>query len=329
MKDDAVKDLELYDYSLPKELIAQTPKERREESRLMVLSGKDETKHDFFYNLTEYLEKGDALVVNDSKVLPARLHGRKRTGGKVELLVFDRISPRIAKTLVKGKARKGDALDLDGFKGMVKEKTGGFADIEFDADVDHIISTVGNMPLPPYIKGQFEAKDRYQTVYAENEGSVAAPTAGLHFAAGMLKDLRQKGITIAAVTLHINIGTFLPVEKSVRMPEHYNVDEGTADTINRTVDDGGRVFVVGTSAYKCLESACRGGRIMPGNGSSSVFIAPPYDFGFKARAFITNFHLPRSSVLLLTCAFAGKERLFKAYEEAVERSYRFYSFGDA
>jgi len=240
-------DLEPYDYTLPKELIAQIPKESREGSRLMVLRDGGEVKHDIFHNISDYMEKGDLVVVNNTKVLPARLVGTKSTGGKVELLVFERTSPRTAKALVKGKVRVPERLEFEGYKGSVNEKDGGVVTVEFDVDVIQILTKSGMMPLPPYIKTGLRDGERYQTVYAKNEGSIAAPTAGLHFSPKILKRLRQKGVGIATVTLHINIGTFLPVEKSINIPEYFKVDREAASTINRAVDSGSKIFVVGTS----------------------------------------------------------------------------------
>jgi S-adenosylmethionine:tRNA ribosyltransferase-isomerase len=325
--------LELYDYDLPKDFIAQTPLSTRSDSRLMVLGDLDKIKHDHFRNLPSYLETGDTIVVNDTKVLPAKLVGKKRTGGKVEFLVFERTAGNKAKGLMKGKVRISDSVCFGDHEGRVIARNDGVFEVEFDSDVNEMMKNVGQMPLPPYIKSELEEGERYQTVFADTEGSIAAPTAGLHFTPDVLEQLGRGGVSIAPVTLHINIGTFLPVRNNLdaaKMPESYKIGERTADTINRTRDSGGRVFVVGTSTYKCLESACdREGMVIPGQGESSHFITPPYRFRFKADAFLTNFHLPKSSVLLLTCAYAGRERILWAYEEAKEKGYRFYSFGDS
>lgn len=328
-----VANLELYDYKLPKEFIAQKPPATRADSRLMVLGVAGNVKHDSFRNLPAYLEAGDTIVVNNTRVLPAKLVGRKRTGGKVEFLAFEWTAGNKAKGLMKGKVGESDSVRFGDHEGRVIARKDGVVELEFDPDIRAILETAGRMPLPPYIKGELEEQERYQTVFADSEGSIAAPTAGLHFTPEILEELRTGGVNIAAVTLHINIGTFLPLESSLdiaQVPESYGIDERTAEIINRTGDSGGRVFVVGTSTYKCLESACDGnGKVIPGDGRSSLFVAPPYEFRFRADAFLTNFHLPRSSVLLLTCAYSGRERILAAYEEAKKNKYRFYSFGDS
>jgi S-adenosylmethionine:tRNA ribosyltransferase-isomerase len=325
--------LELYGYELPKEYIAQKPLDKRTDSRLMILGTDGGTKNDIFRNLPAYLEAGDTIVVNDTKVLPAKLVGTKSTGGKVEFLVFDRIGRNRPKGLIKGKVRESDSVRFGSHEGIVISRNDGVVELEFDSDIREIMETIGQLPLPPYIKSELEEQGRYQTVFADSEGSIAAPTAGLHFTPEILEELKAKGVNVAAVTLHINIGTFLPIEShlsAAQVPESYRIDEGTANTINKTKDSGQRLFVVGTSTYKCLESACdENGKVMPGDGKSSLFIAPPYNFRFKADAFLTNFHLPRSSVLLLTCAYAGRERILGAYGVAKRENYRFYSFGDS
>jgi S-adenosylmethionine:tRNA ribosyltransferase-isomerase len=323
-----MRGLDSYDFPLPRELIAQAPKERREESRLMILES-DGTRDDFFYNLPEYVEAGDTIVINDSRVLQAKLGGTRKTGGRVELLIFERTSPVEAKALVKGRARIGERLEFGQFSCVVKSREGGISEVEFGEDLDNVLSEEGEMPLPPYIKSKLDDFDRYQTVYASKEGSIAAPTAGLHFSEDVLGKLKDKGANIAKVTLHINIGTFLPQDGSLSIPEHFRIEDSAANGINRTAENGGRVIVVGTSTFKCLESSCVDGLIMPKEGSSSLFISPPYEFKFRPHAMLTNFHLPKSPVLLLTCAYAGRSRLLSAYEKAIEQSYRFYSFGDS
>jgi S-adenosylmethionine:tRNA ribosyltransferase-isomerase len=305
----------------------------RTDSKLMVLGNDGGTKHDRFRNLPAYLEAEDTIIVNDTKVLPAKLVGIKRTGGKVEFLLFERIGANRAKGLMKGKVRESDVLRFGDHEGRVIARNDGMVELEFHSDAREIMETNGRMPLPPYIKSELEEQGRYQTVFADSEGSIAAPTAGLHFTPEILEELKAKGVSIAAVTLHINIGTFLPLESHLNaepVPESYRIGERTAETINQTRDAGGRVFVVGTSTYKCIESACdENGKVKPGEGDSSLFISPPHKFRFKADAFLTNFHLPRSSVLLLTCAYAGRERILGAYGEAKRERFRFYSFGDS
>lgn len=326
-------DLELYDYELSKDYIAQKPLAKRTDSRLMVLGTDGAIRHDVFRNLPAHLEAGDTIVVNDTKVLPAKLVGSKRTGGRVEFLLFENTGRNRAKGLMKGKVMESDSVRFGDHEGAVIARNDGVVELEFDSDIRQVMETAGSMPLPPYIKSDLDEQGRYQTVFADSEGSIAAPTAGLHFTHEILDELKAKGVNISAVTLHINVGTFLPLEAnmdSTRIPESYGIDEGAANTINRTMDSDGRVFVVGTSTYKCLESACDdNGRVKPGDGQSALFIAPPRDFRFRADAFLTNFHLPRSSVLLLTCAYAGRERILLAYGEAKRERYRFYSFGDS
>ncbi len=321
-----------FDYFLPRSLIAQTPAKPRDSCRLMVLRG-DRVEHRVFRDISEYLEDGDTLILNDSRVVPARLTGRKETGGKIEVLVYPPpgrpwSGQRRFEGLVRGRVRAGSRLY---FKGgvtcrVVERIGGGRWLLEFEVPgLLELLGEIGSVPLPPYIHTRGEGED-YQTVYASTPGSVAAPTAGLHFTEKLLEELKEKGVNLAFVTLHISPATFLPPEGSDMPPEYYEVTEENARIINNTP---GRRIAVGTTTVKVLETASPRGEVEPGRGWSSLFIKPPYKFRFPLDAMITNFHLPRSSLLLLTSAFTGKERLLRAYQEAIQRGYRFYSYGDA
>lgn len=319
-----------FDYKLPKELIAQTPAEPRSSSRLMVLNGGG-IEHGKFYEFVDYLGESDVLVVNDSKVIPAKILGRKKSGGRVEVLLVSKLGEGNWKCLVKGKASIGTEIIFNGnLRGYVRDKTSGKYEIEFSGDFEEILEKYGKPPTPPYIKKETE-RERYQTVYAKNPGSIAAPTAGLHFTKELLKEIDSKGARIASVTLHVGLGTFAPVKvedmaKHRVEPEYFEVDEKNAEIIN----DGERIITVGTTTLKVLESATDGrGHICAASGWSDLFIFSPYKFRSNASALLTNFHLPRSTPLMLVCAYAGRERILSAYELAIKEEYRFYSFGDA
>lgn len=317
-----------YDYALPRELIAQQPASPRSSARLMVLSSRG-IEHRFFRELPGYLERGDVLVLNNTKVLPARLRGRKATGGRVEVTLLGKLGERRWRCLVKG--RVGDKAEVrfpGGARGMLGKSREGFEIVFEGCDAMELMLRHGEPPLPPYVKKPVPL-ERYQTVYAKVPGSVAAPTAGLHFTPGLLRRIKEKGVKIAYVTLHIGLGTFAPVRTRVeehRMePEYYVIDEENAGVIN----EAERVIAVGTTTVKALESASRDGEVSPASGWSDLFIYPPYRFRARIHGLVTNFHLPRSTVLMLVCAYAGRDRIFKAYREAVRLGYRFYSFGDA
>lgn len=327
--------LEDFDYHLPKKLVAQSPKVPRDSSSLMVLNGGG-IDHRKFYNLIDYFEKGDVVVVNDSKVLPARLFGRKRTGGKVDCLIVKR-DGKAALCLLRGKnLDAGTEISFEGgaLSCFVKEKLNDKFLVEFDSDSKNllkILNRVGRPPTPPYIKKEARMK-QYQTIYAKKDGSIAAPTAGLHFTEGLLKELEKKGIKIASVTLHIGPGTFAPVKineihKHRMEPEYFKIDQKDASQINNRK---GRLVAVGTTTVKALESACdNNGIVRPTSGWSELFIYPTYKFKAPIDAFLTNFHLPKSTLLMLVCAYAGKDEIFNAYQIAIKKRYRFYSFGDA
>ncbi len=294
-------------------------------------------EHRRFTDLLDYLGEGDTLVINDSKVVPARLIGKKATGGKVSVLLVEKNDDDTWTCLVKGKnVKEGVGLHFKNLSGKVIEKRDGRFKIRFEFDgtasFDTILDEIGEMPTPPYIKKKLEKKDRYQTVYARTPGSIAAPTAGLHFTKELIEDVEKKGVNIARVTLHVGTGTFTPVKSEDvaghRMEaERFEIEKRNADVINNTK---GKLIIVGTTTTRALESACsKDGRVNPVSGHAGVFIYPPYRFKTKADGLITNFHLPKSTLLMMVSAFAGKERILNAYKTAIEKGYRFYSFGDA
>lgn len=323
--------LKSYDFKLPEELIAQEPVEPRDHARLMVL--RDGIEHRFFYNLPEYLEKGDVLVLNDTRVIKARLHGHKSTGGKVEILILEKLGENFYRCLVKGKKiRTGTELIFDDIKGKVMHKEEGICDIEFSGNIMELARKRGEIPLPPYIKKKISnAEEKYQTVFARKEGAVAAPTAGLHFTPELLKKIENIGVEVLYITLHVSYGTFKPV-KSEDIREHkmeaeyYIVSEKVAERINNR---SGRLFAVGTTVMRALESSSRDVMIYPSQGYTDIFIYPGYEFQAGIDALITNFHIPKSTLIMLVTAFGGYERIMNAYRIAVEMKYRFFSFGDA
>lgn len=343
--------IEEFDYNLPNELIAQTPAEQRDSCRLMVLNReKQSIEHKHFYDILDYLNEGDCLVVNDSRVIPARMYGIKEsTGAHIELLLIKRIEGDKWESLVKpGKRlRPGDTVILDekhNFKahilGTYDEDNGTrLIEFEYDGIFMERLEEVGSMPLPPYIERAAEEEDKemYQTVYSKIDGSVAAPTAGLHFTEDLLKKVEEKGVKIAYVTLHVGIGTFRPVKVDViedhKMHfEECSVSEETARIVNETIESGGRIISVGTTSTRTLESAAEetpdGYRLKAGDYSTGIFIYPGYSFKL-VDALITNFHLPKSTLLMLISALYDREKILEAYEEAVKEKYRFFSYGDA
>ena len=330
-------------YDLPQELIAQDPLEDRSSSRLLVLDRKTgEMEPRVFRDITEYLRPGDCLVVNNTKVIPARLLGVKEdTGAGIEILLLKRKADNVWETLVKPgkKARPGARIVFgDGIlKGEVLEvvdEGNRLIRFEYEGIFEEILDRLGQMPLPPYITHQLKDKNRYQTVYAEHDGSAAAPTAGLHFTPELLEEIQAKGVRLAHVTLHVGLGTFRPVKvedvsQHHMHSEYYVVEEEQARLINDTRAAGGRVICVGTTSCRTLESAAdEDGILRAGSGWTDIFIYPGYRFKIM-DALITNFHLPESTLLMLVSAFADKEKIMKAYEEAVRQRYRFFSFGDA
>lgn len=336
-------ELKDFDYYLPKELIAQDPLENRSSSRLLVLhKNTGEIEHKIFSDIVDYLNPGDCLVINDTKVIPARLMGVKsETGAAIEVLLLKRKSNDEWECLVKPgkKARPGAIIDFgDGLlKGEiidVVDEGNRIIRFEYDGIFEEILDKLGQMPLPPYITHVLQDKNRYQTVYAKNEGSAAAPTAGLHFTPELLDTLRAKGVEIASVTLHVGLGTFRPVkvenvEEHHMHSEYFCIEQSEADKINKARANGHRIISVGTTSCRTLESAALDDGMIPASsGDTEIFIYPGYSF--KAiDCLITNFHLPESTLLMLVSALAGKDNIMKAYETAVDLKYRFFSFGDA
>lgn len=330
-------------FELPQELIAQDPLEDRSASRLLALDRKSgRVKHGQFVDLKGYLHSGDCLVINDTKVIPARLYGKKTdTGASVELLLLKRREHDVWETLVKpGRKAKpgcrlsfGDGL-LTGEIVDVVDEGNRLIRFTYEGIFEEILDQLGEMPLPPYITHKLEDKNRYQTVYAKWEGSAAAPTAGLHFTSRMLEEIRRMGVEIAHVTLHVGLGTFRPVkvenvDEHHMHSEYYQIEEEQAQLINKTRKAGGRIIAVGTTSCRTLESAADSqGVLRAGGGWTDIFIYPGYDFRV-IDGLITNFHLPESTLLMLVSAFAGREHVLAAYEAAVQEQYRFFSFGDA
>jgi len=331
-----------FDYDLPEELIAQTPCEPRNHSRLMVLDRQQQTvQHQHFYDLKNFLVPGDTLIFNDTRVMPARLIGhRDKTGGKVEVFLLRRVNGNEWETLVKPgkKAQPGNVICFgDELSCEVLSHTdfgGRIVRFSYDGIFEEILDRLGETPLPPYIHEKLADKERYQTVYSKEQGSAAAPTAGLHFTKEMMQELETMGVNLGFVTLHVGLGTFRPVsvdkiEDHAMHKEYYSVPTETAELIATTKARGGRVIAVGTTSIRTLESAAKAkGLIEAGSGWTEIFIYPGYEFKI-VDAMITNFHLPKSTLLMLISAFAGKEFVLSAYRQAVEEKYRFFSFGDA
>lgn len=336
--------LELFDFHLPEDLIAQVPLKERDASRLMVLHKQSgEWKHSQFKQIIEYIRPGDCLVLNDTRVLPARLLGVKEdTGAKVEILLLKQKEGDVWETLAKPAKRIKEGTTISFGEGKLKatcvgilEHGGRLLEFSYEGIFLEVLDSLGEMPLPPYIKEQLEDRERYQTVFSRESGSAAAPTAGLHFTEKILEELREKGVHIAFITLHVGLGTFRPVsveniEKHEMHAEFYQMSEGTAQLLNKVRDNGGRIIAVGTTSTRTLETIAskHNGRFVEESGWTDIFIYPGYDF--KAiDGMITNFHLPKSSLIMLVSALAGRENVLRAYQEAVKEKYRFFSFGDA
>ncbi|MBR3273354.1 MAG: tRNA preQ1(34) S-adenosylmethionine ribosyltransferase-isomerase QueA [Clostridia bacterium] len=328
-------------YDLPEERIAQTPVEPRDHSRLMVIhrdTGDIEHKH--FYDIIDYLNPGDCLVINETKVIPARLYGERPTGGAVEVLLLKQLGPKRWETLVRPgrKLKPGAEVSFgDGrLKCRVMETTdvgGRIVEFECEGSFEAALDALGEMPLPPYIHEKLADRDRYQTVYAKQDGSAAAPTAGLHFTPQLMDRIRDKGVDIVPVLLHVGLGTFRPVkveniEEHEMHSEYFEVTQDAADRVNAARQRGGRIIAVGTTSVRTLESAAEDGRLVAKQGDTNIFIKPGYRFQL-VDALITNFHLPGSTLIMLVSALWDRERILAAYKTAVEDEYRFFSFGDA
>ena len=340
MSDIQYKKSDFY-YDLPEELIAQTPAEPRDSSRLLVYDrANDKVEHRIFRDVTDYLKKGDVLVINNTKVLPARMYAHTEHGGVVEILLLRRLEKDKWEVLAKpgkkcaiGKSFKiGDKLSfvVDG----ITDSGERIVTFSYDGVFENILEEVGTMPLPPYIKKKLEDQGRYQTVYAKTDGSAAAPTAGLHFTPELLEKIRAMGVEIVEVLLHVGLGTFRPVKEDIITDhkmhgEHYEVSEQAAEAINRAKAEGRRIIAVGTTSVRTLESATGDdGIVRAGSGETFIFIYPPYKFKC-VDALITNFHLPESTLVMLVAALVGREKILSLYKTAVEERYRFFSFGDA
>ena len=330
-----------FDYPLPPECIAQTPVEPRHNSRLMLVNRQtSEYKDEIFRNIGNYLNPGDLLVINQTRVIPARIFARKTTGGKVELLLLKRIASDTWEALVGGKGMKpGVKVMVEGGPEVevIEDLEGSRRMIRFHGPIENLLPNVGQMPLPPYIHTPLQNPERYQTVYSKETGSAAAPTAGLHFTPELMSELEQKGVRFARVTLHVGLDTFAPVteddpEEHKIHSEWCEVTQKAAELINETKQKGKRVIAVGTTSVRTLESAAavseQAGRVAAISGPTQLFILPGYQFKV-VDGIVTNFHLPKSSLIMLISAFVGREKILKAYESAVQRGYRFYSFGDA
>lgn len=333
-----------FDYHLPQELIAQSPSEPRDHSRLMILDrSSGEIEHRKFYDLVEYLNDGDVLVFNDSRVIPARMYGRTSdTGSKIELLLLTQNQPKIWKALVKPgrRMRKGARFQIDGLDGkhvtgtVLDQYDDGSREIEFDSELD--FEYFGSVPLPPYIHRSTAPAERYQTVYAQKNGSIAAPTAGLHFTKALLSQLSKKGVSLEFVTLHVGWDSFRPLNtedpsQHLMHSEYWELSQEVSERINLAKRDGRRIISAGTTAVRLLENAANinvSAQLGPGSGWADIFIKPGYQFRV-IDGLITNFHLPKSTLLMLTSALAGKDNILNGYKVAVDNQYRFYSFGDA
>ncbi|MDF2789906.1 MAG: S-adenosylmethionine tRNA ribosyltransferase [Neobacillus sp.] len=336
--------VDLFDFHLPEELIAQVPLQNRTDSRLMVVNKETgELKHDIFKNINEYLREGDCLVLNDTKVLPARLFGvKKDTGAKIEVLLLKQLEGDKWETLVKPAKRVKEGTELDFGDGLLTAVCTGTSlhggrvlEFNYEGIFYEMLDRLGEMPLPPYIKEQLDDRDRYQTVYAREPGSAAAPTAGLHFTEELLNEVREKGVHVTFITLHVGLGTFRPVSVDDVLEhdmhaEFYMITEGTARLLNEVRRNGGRIITVGTTSTRTLETIAsqNNGTFIESSGWTNIFIYPGYEF--KAiSGMITNFHLPKSTLIMLVSALAGRENILHAYTTAVNERYRFFSFGDA
>lgn len=329
-----------YYYDLPEELIAQTPLEPRDSSRLLVYDRKTgQIEHKIFHDIIDYLNAGDVLVVNNTRVLPARIYGYKDTGAKIEILLQKRNDLTNWEAIARPTKRLkvGTVLTFSEHLKCTVKEIGDYGCVKiefaFDGVFEHRLSEVGSMPLPPYIKEKLKDKERYQTVYSKVEGSSAAPTAGLHFTPQLLQKIRDKGVEIVEVLLHVGLGTFRPVKednilKHEMHSEFFVMSEENAERLNKAKSEGRRIIAVGTTSVRVLESACENGKFLPMKKETQIFIYPSYKFK-AVDALITNFHLPESTLIMLVSAFIGRDETMRVYETAVKEKYRFFSFGDA
>lgn len=329
-------------YDLPQELIAQTPAEPRDSARLLVYDrATKQISHRHFYDITDYLKKGDVLVVNNTKVLPARIYGKKeKTGGKIEFLLLKRLDLTRWEVILKpGRSAKPGTVfefspQLKARVESVEEDGSRIVEFLYDGVFEDILSKIGEMPLPPYIKEKLQDKARYNTVYSKVDGSAAAPTAGLHFTSELLQKVRDMGVEVVEVLLHVGLGTFRPVKvedvtQHHMHSEYYSVSQEAADAINKAKQEGRRIVCVGTTSVRTLESAAdENGHVKAGSGNTEIFIYPPYKFKV-VDCLITNFHLPESTLIMLVSALCSREEVLHVYETAVKEKYRFFSFGDA
>jgi len=331
-----------FNYELPERLIAQKPIENRDESRLMLLNKETgEIDEKIFYEIVDLLKKEDLLILNNSKVIPARLYGKKvPTGTDIEVLLLTRLDDKRWEVLVKPGKRVKKGVEISFGNGQLTGKAveytefgGRVMEFDYEGDFEEILDKLGNMPLPPYIKEDLDEPERYQTVYAKKRGSVAAPTAGLHFTPELLDEIEEKGVQVEYITLHVGLGTFRPVrtdevEEHDMHSEYIEVSDEVVNKIKKTKKGSGRVISVGTTVTRALETAAEDGELEEFKGWTDIFIYPGFEFKV-IDALITNFHLPKSTLLMMVSALAGKEKIFKAYEKAVKEEYRFYSLGDA
>ena len=338
-------DVELFNYTLPLDLIAQKPYTKRDECRLMVCDKEKNTiSHRLFKDITGYLKKGDLLILNDTRVIPARLFAKKSTGGSIEIFLLEKLGKNIYLCLTKGKIKDKNVVFLkNGIKAEINKTGSDKRIVRFlleNSDIKEYLQEIGEVPLPPYIRRNYQDYNKkedfeyYQTVYAKREGAVAAPTAGLHFTEQLLSTIRNRGVNISYITLHVGIGTFRPVkeltvEAHKMHEETYEISKETAEIFNETKEKKGRVVAVGTTVIRALESAVDdNGHLMPKKAKTDIFIYPGYKYR-AADAIITNFHLPKSTLLMLVSAFYEREKILKCYDEAIKNSYKFFSFGDA
>lgn len=330
---------ELFDFFVPPELVAQEPFSPPDHCRLMVLDkSQNKIEHRYFYQILEYFQPGDCLVLNDTRVIKARLFGKRKSGGKVEVLLLRKVQDNFWEVLLKPgrRVKVGEVISFKaGVEGkVVGRKEGGVRLIEFNTGSLKKIEIAGEVPLPPYIKTPLKDEKHYQTVYARIPGSAAAPTAGLHFTPGLLEKLGKRGVKIARVTLHIGLDTFRPIqeeqiEEHVIHREYLKVPKRTVEIVNKVREEGGRVFACGTTVVRALETTAQGdGKLRSFAGETSLYIYPGFNFKV-VDALITNFHFPRSTLMVLVSAFAGRDKIIRAYKEAVRLKYRFFSFGDA